>query len=264
MRSKFFMELTSPEVEKYLAAGGKTAILPIGCTEMHGPHQPLGSDTIEAKATALLLAEGANGIVLPDINYSWAGSTDGFPGTISIGMELLQKTVEAVFVKTMKMGFKRFVIISVHGPNALVIIPVIRLIYEKYLFPAVYIDPYYGFCEEAKKLFEGEFEEGKEASLVLAGLKVLGQPELYSEKVMQQQDHAPEFPQSFLNINKIGRVGYFMQDPRQHACPSSSVSLDRGMRYLKLQVESIIPILEDIDIYTEFSRNQQNKGWNIE
>jgi creatinine amidohydrolase/Fe(II)-dependent formamide hydrolase-like protein len=46
MRSRFLLELTTPEVETYLAQGGKTTLLPVGRVEMHGPHQPIGTDSI--------------------------------------------------------------------------------------------------------------------------------------------------------------------------------------------------------------------------
>ena len=57
MRSRLLLELTTPEVEAYLAQGGKTALLPVGCVEMHGPHQPIGTDSIVAKAFALRIAD---------------------------------------------------------------------------------------------------------------------------------------------------------------------------------------------------------------
>ena len=59
------LELTTPDVEKYLAEGGDLALLPIGPTEMHGPHLPLGTDLFDACAVALRVAEAANGIILP-------------------------------------------------------------------------------------------------------------------------------------------------------------------------------------------------------
>lgn len=46
MRSRFLLELTTPEVEEYLSNGDRTAILPVGSVEMHGPHQPIGTDTL--------------------------------------------------------------------------------------------------------------------------------------------------------------------------------------------------------------------------
>ena len=107
MRSRFLLELTTPEVEAYLAEGGTTALLPVGCVEMHGPHMPIGTDSIVAKAFALRIAEAANGIVLPGVHYTWAGSTDGFAGTLAVEPELVYKTVESIALKAWRMGLRR-------------------------------------------------------------------------------------------------------------------------------------------------------------
>lgn len=100
MRSRFLCELTTPEVESYFKSsasrGGASALLPVGCVEMHGPHLPLGTDTLVAKALALKIAEKADAIVLPEVHYTWSGATDGFAGTISIPQEMGGQLVECV------------------------------------------------------------------------------------------------------------------------------------------------------------------------
>jgi creatinine amidohydrolase len=47
MNSVWMQDLTSDEIEVYLKSE-MTAIVPIGATETHGPHLPLGTDTFEA------------------------------------------------------------------------------------------------------------------------------------------------------------------------------------------------------------------------
>lgn len=264
MRSRYMAELTTPEVEKYFADGGKTAFLPVGSVEMHGPHQPIGTDTIIAKAFALLLAQKANGLVLPELHYTWAGATDGFAGTISIDAELVEKIVEAIAVKCKKMGFERLALVSVHAPHGFILYSCVRMIYAKYLYPVILIDPYNPYCEETGKLFTGEKEIAKEASLALAGLHILGQPDLYSEEEMRYEDSAPAYPDSFKKLNRVARVGYFMQDPRQHACPSKYVSLEDGLEFLNIQAAYVAPVLDEVDKYVEISKEQQNKGWDQE
>jgi creatinine amidohydrolase len=65
------------------------AILPVGATEAHGPHLPLGTDVIIAEAMARAGAEklsthGATAIVMPPIAYSVARYAAGFAGTLSL------------------------------------------------------------------------------------------------------------------------------------------------------------------------------------
>ena len=142
MRSRFLHELTTPEVEAYLAAGGDIALLPVGCVEMHGPHQPIGTDTIVAKAFSLALAERVNAIVLPEVHYTWSGATDGFAGTISIAPELAQQLVESVAAKAVAMGFTRLMIVSIHGPNKMVMGLSTRKLFERLNVPVAFLDAY--------------------------------------------------------------------------------------------------------------------------
>jgi creatinine amidohydrolase len=261
MRSRFLMECTTPEVDEYLARGGRTALLPVGSVEMHGPHQPLGTDSLVATAFALRLAEAADGVVLPEVHYTWAGSTDGFAGTLSVEADLVQKIVEGIALKVFRMGLRHLLVLSIHAGNRSPLYLAARQIYEKHHIPLVYIDPYEPLGEDAGSIFAGEYQGAKEASLVLASLHILGKPDLYSEKEMRYDDQAPPFPSSFRAITRVGVVGYFMQDPRQHACPSVHVSLERGLDFMAKQVKHIVPILEHIDEYSEVTEAQRNKGW---
>lgn len=75
------------------------AIVPVGATEAHGPHLPLGTDVIIAEAMArrgaeLLSARGAHALLLPALAYTAAGYAEGFAGTVSIRPE----TVTALLV----------------------------------------------------------------------------------------------------------------------------------------------------------------------
>ena len=261
MRSRFLAELTTPEAEAYLARGGSLAILPVGCVEMHGPHQPIGTDSIIGKAFALVLAESGDGLVLPTVHYTWAGSTDGFAGTLSIEPDMVQRMVEMVLLRAYRSGWRRLIALSVHHGNHYPLYLAVRQIYEKHHIPAVYINPLHPFDEEMAALFAGEYEQSMEASVVLAALHVLGQPALYSEQEMCYDDQAPPGPASRGQIARIGAVGAFMQDVRHHACPSRHVSLQRGLDFIQGQVQRIVPILEHIDQYIADTEAQENKGW---
>lgn len=261
MRSRFLLEVTTPEVETYLAQGGKTALLPVGCVEMHGPHQPIGTDSIVAKAFALRIAEAADGIVLPEVHYTWAGSTDGFAGTLSVEPELVYKTVEAIALKCWRMGLRRLLVLSIHHGNHYPLYLLVRQIYEKHRMPVVYVNPMAPLDEEIRALFAGDYSKSMEASLVLAALHVLGQSDLYSAQEMCYDDEPPPRFESFRQISKVGAVGSFMQDPRHHACPSRYVSLERGLEFIDRQVRTIAPMLAHIDQYLKDTQGQSNQGW---
>jgi creatinine amidohydrolase len=48
------------------------AYVPIGTLEWHGPHNPVGADTLQAEALAVLCAQRGGGLVLPPL---WYGET---------------------------------------------------------------------------------------------------------------------------------------------------------------------------------------------
>lgn len=75
------------------------AILPIGASEAHGPHLPLGTDDIIAAAmaragAARLAARGYEPLILPTLSYTAAPFAAAFPGTIS----LAPATVTAILI----------------------------------------------------------------------------------------------------------------------------------------------------------------------
>jgi mycofactocin precursor peptide peptidase len=94
-----------------LEASGELLVVPLGATEQHGPHLPLGTDTIIANA----LAASLDAVVAPALPYGSSGEHAGFAGTLSIGREALI----AVLVELVRStDFPRVLFVSAHGGNA--------------------------------------------------------------------------------------------------------------------------------------------------
>jgi len=254
------MELTSPEVELYFKNGGKTAFLPAGSVEMHGPHMPNGTDTIIARAFALRMAQATDGLVLPELSYSWAGATEGFAGTISLPPEMIMQQVTWIAEKCMKMGFQRFVIVNVHGGSDAPMTLCVRRLYETHGIVAQYLNPFRETPPEAAKLFEGKHAVGMEASVLLAALDILGQPKLYIEKEIAYDAPLPPLLLA-ANMGFMGATGFYYQDLRHHAQPTRHTSKARGLQFIDLQVKACTTSVQNLDRYTKLARRQKNQGW---
>jgi mycofactocin precursor peptide peptidase len=93
--------------------------IPVGSCEQHGPHLPLDTDT----RVAVALAEGLAGsfdpgdvLIGPLLGVTSSGEHAGFPGTLSIGAEVLeQMIIELVRSADWSAGV---VLVNGHGGNA--------------------------------------------------------------------------------------------------------------------------------------------------
>jgi mycofactocin precursor peptide peptidase len=95
----------------------RVLLLPLGATEQHGPQLPLETDTTIATALAEAVGAGRPDIaVAPALPYGSSGEHAAFPGTLSLGPDVL----EAAVVELVRSAdrFDAVVIVSWHGGNA--------------------------------------------------------------------------------------------------------------------------------------------------
>lgn len=118
---KTIFEMSWPEVEEALQ---KTdiVIVPVGSTEQHGTHLPLGSDTIQgdeiAKLTIAKLAEEDITVCsAPTFPFGVSHAHLKFPGTITISSDTLIRVLKEVCRSLHLHGFRKFVLLLSHGGN---------------------------------------------------------------------------------------------------------------------------------------------------
>jgi mycofactocin system creatininase family protein len=98
-------------------AAATVLALPVGATEQHGPHLPVGTDT----EIAVILARRLAGcrpdvLVAPALAYGSSGEHAGFPGTLSVGQEVVELTLVELIRSA--DAFAGVVAVSTHGGNA--------------------------------------------------------------------------------------------------------------------------------------------------
>lgn len=109
---------TWPEAEQLLGPA-TVAILPIGCTEPHGPHLPLDTDVTIAlaqsrRATERLQEEGVRALLLPPISYGVTMFTDGFAGRLTLRPGTLWALLEDVVTALEQQDVRQVVFSNGH------------------------------------------------------------------------------------------------------------------------------------------------------
>jgi creatinine amidohydrolase len=94
-------------------------LVPVGSIEQHGPHLPLDTDTAIADAVADRVAgllRDDHVVVAPPITYGASGEHQMFPGTSSIGTDVLRQTLVEL-TRSLRTWCARVVFVNAHGGN---------------------------------------------------------------------------------------------------------------------------------------------------
>ena len=116
-------------------SGGPMLLVPVGSTEQHGPHLPLGMDTVIAGAVArraadLIREAGVDVLIAPALAYGSSGEHQHFAGTVSIGLEALQHLLVEL-VRSAGSWAGRCVLVNGHGGNVPAVVAAVhQLRYE--------------------------------------------------------------------------------------------------------------------------------------
>lgn len=127
-RSKLYMleELTWPQIDAF-NRDRTLFILPVGMIEEHGPHLPVGADTLgvtyEANRAATQVSRALpdwNVVMMPPINYGHSGANQLgdlpiHPGTYAIRQSTLRSLVADVGGQIAQNGFKWIFVLNGHG-----------------------------------------------------------------------------------------------------------------------------------------------------
>jgi creatinine amidohydrolase len=102
-------------------ASDALAVLPVGATEQHGPHLPVGTDTYAVEHIARHAAATAAGqipvIVTPTLPFGSSHHHLPFGGTLSFSTETYYRVVYELAESLTTGGFRRIFILNGHGGN---------------------------------------------------------------------------------------------------------------------------------------------------
>jgi creatinine amidohydrolase len=110
-------ELTATDWPKALEQSARTAVLPIGILEKHGPHAPIGSDLIQAREIVARATRFEYAVVFPDYFYGQIYEARHQPGTFALPSRVIWELLDATCEEIARNGFNKILIVNSHGGN---------------------------------------------------------------------------------------------------------------------------------------------------
>ncbi len=95
----------------------KVALIPVGATEQHGPHNPLGTDHLLAAALAKKVGEETEVPVSPVIPVGISRHHRQFPGTLWVNPNTFREYMISIALSMADHGTTKIVFMNGHGGN---------------------------------------------------------------------------------------------------------------------------------------------------
>ncbi|MCD6368411.1 MAG: creatininase family protein [Thermoproteales archaeon] len=243
-------ELTSSDIEK-IDKDNTVVILPVGSIEVHGPHLPLGTDTMVIYHVALKAAELENALVLPPIYYAYVPENRHFPGTISLNSDTILMMLEDIITELSRQGFKKILILNGHGGNKRILKLLARRLLEKgcraqvYLIPDT-LAPVRKIIEEVKETKVYEHACEIETSLVLHLAPHLVKLERVKGEAKVGKRRIVDYLETLVDWQRYAIMGY-VGNPLK-------ATREKGRRILEAWIHEIASTIKAIKEDTEYEK----------
>ncbi len=205
----YLQNMTWKEIEERLKKND-LIIVPVGSTEAHGPHAPIGEDTFLVTRMAELVAQKTGCTVAQPV---WYGSHPyhhmGMPGTIIVPEEIFIGYLKSIIAGLWNMGFRKQILLNGHGQEY-VIPTAIHQWAKTYKLPAVIVNVnwYHAIPQHFKTRKDGGPYETEfiHADEVETSWSMVLFPEM-----IKQEDAVDTTPRSFLKnpskwVDKAGNL----------------------------------------------------------
>ena len=255
MRSRFLTKLTNGEIEDYLEQND-VIFIPVGVTETHGA-LPVDAETVLAEAIALKMAEAADGLVLHNLPYFFAGGTPTGRGTLQLSVKSGYEYLMEISKSLLKQGFRRQIYVTSHGPAYLYVSSMIRDFFSETKVPILYMDMITApsTIEDLSFSFMEKFHE-----MSIGAYKILNRLEDVPLNVPESNsvtydvntmfEGMKENPATELGkyAQQSGAIGYYFDEARTHMTTPLLKSSEEREELAEEGIKAICEMVEKLDM----------------
>ncbi|MEN3010188.1 MAG: creatininase family protein [Candidatus Bipolaricaulaceae bacterium] len=231
------MELSRMSWAQAREALGKAqvALLPVGSTEQHGPHLPLGTDWLTAQEIARRASARGGWLILPTVPVGVSEHHRQFWGTLWVPPEVLRDYVMGVARALASHGLRKLVFVNGHGGNTAALEEAARRLRQERIYAFVYVW-WRAVAEVIAQVIEGSGSHAGEleTAVMLAIAPELVRPEQYREAAERS---APEWGKRVEGVE----VGFDTLDFSQSGCigDPGRATVEKGERVLAAAAERL-------------------------
>lgn len=231
------MELSRMSWAQAREALGKAqvALLPVGSTEQHGPHLPLGTDWLTAQEIARRASARGGWLILPTVPVGVSEHHRQFWGTLWVPPEVLRDYVMGVARALASHGLRKLVFVNGHGGNTAALEEAARRLRQERIYAFVYVW-WRAVAEVIAQVIEGSGSHAGEleTAVMLAIAPELVRPERYREAAERS---APEWGKRVEGVE----VGFDTLDFSQSGCigDPGRATVEKGERVLAAAAERL-------------------------
>jgi creatinine amidohydrolase len=232
----------------FQATPPEIAILPLACTEPHGPHLPIGADILIIEAIARVVAGRlpATVFLLPTWPLGFSIHHDGEPGTISLSYETLSAVVSDVAASLHQHGVHKFVVINDHGTagtstalpvgNSIVKTAVRQLNYANPGLVSIWVQPFAAGREKLDEIFPSARQEIHAGAVETSILMHLAPRSVGPIPPDEIPSAGPEYL-SFTKFSRLSSSGVWGRP--------GEASAEKGKEALEAVVDATVIYIED-------------------
>lgn len=234
---------------------GIIAVLPLAATEQHGPHLPLGTDTLIAEAHLArvreLLPAALRVLILPVQPIGISTEHIAFPGTLTLPADVALKSWTAIGESVARAGIRKLVIVTSHGGNAAAMTIVaqdLRASHDMFVVTTAWSR----FGVPDGMFSQQEIRHGIHAGAIETSIMLAKYPDLVrTEKLASFSSPGVGFDYDYkwLNITRPAPFAWAMQDlnPQGAVGDAKLATAEKGIAVVDHGARAFCELLQEVD-----------------